>query len=343
MSMKRASLVSFVVLALTAIVLAGCGRTEQPATSPIQEGLDENVGQLTKTSPSLSITPAMLDAINAAFEAEGKPHRVGWAETIVELRGQQTGITIYAKDVGNKQKDADFVPFDPRRVPWSGPIVGGTDDITYAIDQRDAKPSLGGLSAAQTTAAIVAAMQTWDQVDCSTIPLTRVSDGGKDLGYAAAELGMGGSKKIMADIMHAGFKDIDFGDYVLGVTFTYFFAGGSGVSGEPSIATDIDNNGKLDVAFREIYYDRGTIWKLSPTQQELADYGWMDVQSIALHEAGHGLSQAHFGFVFVTDANGQAHLSPLAVMNAVYTGTLQELQGSDIAGHCSNWSAWPNN
>ncbi len=29
-------------------------------------------------------------------------------------------------------------------------------------------------------------------------------------------------------------------------------------------------------------------------------------------------------------------------MNAAYGGVLQELTGTDNAGHCSLWAAWPN-
>jgi hypothetical protein len=64
---------------------------------------------------------------------------------------------------------------------------------------------------------------------------------------------------------------------------------------------------------------------------------------VALHESGHGLSQGHFGKAFGTDANGKIHFSPLAVMNAAYSGVQQDLKGSDNAGHCSVWASWPNN
>lgn len=56
------------------------------------------------------------------------------------------------------RKDAEFVPFDPRRT-WSGPVDGKFDDITFAIGQTDAVPPKGGLTAAQTTAAIRRAMK----------------------------------------------------------------------------------------------------------------------------------------------------------------------------------------
>jgi hypothetical protein len=44
-----------------------------------------------------------------------------------------------------------------------------------------------------------------------------------------------------------------------------------------------------------------------------------------------------------TDKNGKFHFAPRAVMNAGYTSVQQHLTGSDLAGHCSIWAAWPYN
>ncbi len=74
-----------------------------------------------------------------------------------------------------------------------------------------------------------------------------------------------------------------------------------------------------------------------------ADGARYDVETIALHEAGHGLSQGHFGKAFVTDSNNVLHFSPRAVMNAAYSGIQTQIGKTDNAGHCSNWNSWPNN
>jgi hypothetical protein len=87
------------------------------------------------------------------------------------------------------------------------------------------------------------------------------------------------------------------------------------------------------VAWREIYYSSYYVWNIDAN---------VDVETIALHEAGHGLSQGHFGTLFRTDANGMFHFAPLAVMNAGYTQVQQDLAGTDLAGHCSIWGDWPN-
>jgi len=101
---------------------------------------------------------------------------------------------------------------------------------------------------------------------------------------------------------------------ILGVTFTLIWIDGAGVP------TDLDNNKKNDVAFREIYYNDNFTWAID---------GNIDVETVALHEAGHGLSQAHFGDIFITDSNGKLHFSPRAVMNATYSGVQQEIAETD--------------
>jgi hypothetical protein len=150
----------------------------------------------------------------------------------------------------------------------------------------------------------------------------------------AAQNGLGGSFATVADVQHAGWRDINFASGILGVTFTFVF--GSNVGTPPVfVPSDIDNNGLADVALREIYYDPSFSW---------ADNGVanIDVESVAVHEAGHGLSQGHFGKVWLKN-DESLMTSPRAVMNALYASPFRNLAGSDIAGHCSNWASWPNN
>ena len=98
--------------------------------------------------------------------------------------------------------------------------------------------------------------------------------------------------------------------------------------------TDLDNDGEADYAFAEIYWNDFWPYGINSTFP-------IDVETIALHETGHGLGQAHFGKIFQTTQNGKFHFSPLAVMNAGYTGILQDFRGTDNAGHCSLWGSWP--
>jgi hypothetical protein len=315
------------------VLLAGCD--QQQPSAPGRSDVATPAGSSSKLfkgsgGKQLPITSNALDAINVKLQSEGKEYRIAYAEYITSGEGNEIGQTVYARDVGNKQLDADFVPFDPRRADWSGPVDGPNDNITYAIDQTgDAVPPsavVNGLTAAQTTAAIQSAMSTWNSQQCSDLDITQNPDYGQDLGYLAYLYGLGGSLYIAADIMHDGFRQVDFEGGVIAATYTFIFVDDAG---NP---TDVDRNGKADVAFREIYYDPSWLWQID------AD---IDVETIALHESGHGLSQAHFGKVFITNANGKLHFSPRAVMNAVYGGVLHDLLGSDIGGHCSIWANWP--
>lgn len=287
----------------------------------------------------------MMDAVNAKMEAEGLDYRVGMAELLTLGESGQIGITVYSTAVGNKQAPFHFVPFDERRSVWSGSVDGETDDITYAVDQTaDATPLPGSITSAQATTAIDNAMDTWDEARCSTLPINRVNDWGLDLGPTAWFSLSGspfsctscGTPFVVADIMHAGWGDwlglLD--PWILAVTYTWGLVDGSGQF------TDIDNNGKLDTAFSDIYYNTtigafpfGLEWKIDDN---------VDVETIALHEVGHALSQTHFGSIFVVGSTGALHIAPRAVMNEIYFGVQQSLLGTDLSGHCSIWGSWPN-
>jgi hypothetical protein len=317
--MRKSLLILFTVFVI--IVVSSC---EENTTEPLSQS-EGDVSTLHKKGNG-DIAAAIqkdMDAVNAELESQGSDLRILTAEYITNGDDGEAGNTVLSKVVGNKQLDSDFIPFDPRRAGWSGPVNGNQDDITYAVDQIDAMPIFGGLSGAQTTAAIDRAMSTWDNVKSTNLPITKNPDGGIDMGYTAAFFGLGGSFAVVADVMHSGFTDLNFAGGVLGVTYTWGWLG------------DADNDGKFDVAFRDIYYDPTWSW---------ADDGVsnIDVESVALHEAGHGLSQGHFGTVRLKN-DGSLKASPRAVMNALYTGPYRALAGTDKGGHSSNWGSWPNN
>jgi hypothetical protein len=247
------------------------------------------------------------------------------AEYLTSEESGQVGRTIYFKDVGNKQLSADFVP---------GLSLDETDDMSYYVDET--RPS-NELPVAVSSAAIDRAMQTWDDVTCSELGLLKIpSEPGIATGFVSELLGFGGSADYVADVVHAGWLPGAFYDsiaedgstYILGVTFTIIFTDDDG---NP---VDTDNNNKADVAWREIYYNDAFAW---------ADGNHYDVETIALHEAGHGLSQGHFGQAFRNTSTNKLHFAPRAIMNAAYSGIQTEIDESDNGGHCSNWSSWPNN
>lgn len=319
--MKWRSRLTIPSLAVAALVLSACGSDTEEDMPTITAPQFEMASSVDAASAHLV---SIMDQMNAALAEGDYDYRVAQAEFITQ---DAMGGTVIAKDVGNKQLGFDFVANDPRR-EWSGVPGGETDDITYAIDETiDAEPPFGGVSGADATAAIERAMDTWDAQRCSDIALTRAPDFGIDIGLIAFLNGLGGSPFVFADVQHAGWRDIDFAGGVLGATFTFGFT-------DNGDFTDVNNDGLADAAFREIYYDPSWSW---------ADDGAssIDIETVAVHEAGHGLSQGHFGTVRIKN-NGTLKASPRAVMNALYSGPFRDLAGTDNGGHCSNWGNWPN-
>ncbi|WP_297705784.1 hypothetical protein, partial [uncultured Eudoraea sp.] len=207
----------------------------------------------------------------------------------------------------------------------------------------DNRPS-ADLAAADSHNAIDRAMSTWDDITCSDLGIFEVPYDGSDTGFIAAifnpfvDEDLGGSFEYISDVMHGGWLQAAFFDllteegdgsqFILGATFTIVFTDNNGD------LIDLDKNGKFDVAWREVYYNDTFEWK---------DGSRFDVETIALHESGHGLSQAHFGTAFLSGGNEVLHFSPRAVMNAAYSGVQTSILQTDNAGHCSNWSSWPKN
>lgn len=279
----------------------------------------------TKTAQPIDASPVFREfPYSGNARAESRSNYVPlYAEYLTTEESGQIGRTVYFTNVGNKQLSADFVP---------GTSLDGTDSVSYYIDEQ--RPS-ADLAVTASSAAISRAMNTWDDVKCSNLGLYRIPSDNSSTGLISELLGFGGSDEFRADVVHAGWLPAAFFDaiapegstYILGVTFTIIYTDDDGTP------TDIDNNGKADVAWREIYYNDAFTWRVG---------NHYDVETIALHEAGHALSQAHFGKAFADAGGGKLHFSPRAVMNAAYSGMQTSINATDNAGHCSNWASWNN-
>ncbi len=317
--MKKASIVFgvFTILLLTAFAAY---TAEEATWGSIKETVKDGSSPAMKKSkggPSgdpEAIIRALVEETNARLQAEGLGVAIDRAFYLPVSR-EEAGQTIFFND-RTKQLPLHFVPGDPRR------FVGGNNDIAYMVDQVDAS----NLSIATTTAAIDRAMATWDGVDCTTLSINTLPNPAFDLGVL-----QGGSPAFLlgADIAHAGWVP-NLAPGILGAAFPFVFLD---AADEP---TDVDNNGKIDIAFWEIYYSNAVTWADDGTSD-------FDVETVALHEAGHGLDQGHFGKLFQTKKNGKLHFAQEAVMNALYTGPQRSLLGTDNGGHCGIWGSWPNN
>ena len=237
-----------------------------------------------------------------------------------------SGQTVFFSDRGNKQLSSDYVPNDPRNA------LPGTS-IPYLVDGTQ----LVTASGMNTLDPINTVMDTWNSVTCSKgLDIVGLGVTPFDIGFVSNFFfGFGGSDGFYPGIiLQAGVLPRAFFDAIAP-------GGGSGILGVTFTLTwteDINADGVGDVAIKEIYYNDAFNW-----QDVVTTGSGVDFETVALHETGHALSQAHFGKVSRTDSNGKIHFSPRAVMNAGYSGVNRVIGATDRAGHCSNWGNWPNN
>lgn len=275
---------------------------------------------------------------STADKSENREVVLYMAEYITSGDDDEIGNVVYFNNRGNKQLGADFVADSQYNM-----YTDQTNDISYYVDEN--RPSID-LGVGMSTQAIDRSMTTWDGITCSELGIfKRPFNSGVKTGVVAGAYGYGDPvdpiSGWVADVVHAGWLPGQFFDdrffpgasnRILGVTITFVvFIPGVGYS-------DDDNDGKLDVWFREIYYNDAFPWNDGKT---------FDIETVALHEAGHGLSQGHFGKAFRSGnfdkGTTKVHFSPRAVMNASYSGIQTTIQKTDNGGHCSNWGSWPNN
>jgi hypothetical protein len=263
----------------------------------------------------------MLDGFNSVLLENDKPYAVESVSMYTDADHAAMGRTIFASDHGNKQLGLNFIPGDPRRAAWGD--TSGTG-ITMAVDSFEGSTS-SGLSADATSLAIISAMESWNDVQCSDIPLifADIFAGMApfDIGLTQWLLGFGGLPFIGADIVHGGWLPQAFFDLLGGSEFTLAM----------TITFTFVSDGAL--ATKEIYYNDAFPWEVNGDN--------FDVETVALHEIGHALGQDHFGDISANPA-GQVIFAPLAVMNSAYSRVQRELTGTDVGGHCSIWGSWPN-
>jgi len=279
----------------------------------------------------------VLAAMNARLHAAGVTKvAIAKAELFFDgsvYRGDQA-TTIIAND-RTHILSAQFVENDPRR--------GGSSDISYLVDRSDGA-ALGFNSAgavivlpnAVTEAELDTSMAVWGTMNCNGPGIVKVPDTGADPdlvdGIVFNNASLIGTP--FADITHAGWVPAAFFDaafppngstFVLAATFTFVFVD---ANGNP---TDIDRNRLADTAFRETYYNLRFAWGTGGNPANI------DIQSVAIHESGHGFGLAHFGKLFLK-ASGALQFAPRAIMNAAYTGEDREIRGTDNASFCQIWA-----
>jgi hypothetical protein len=249
--------------------------------------------------------------------------------------GEAGGVEYIQRDLGNGQLTQDYVYNDPRRALFNG----GNAGVTYGV--RTGFPSS---DVNLTNFWMRESMLAWTNLQCSGLDLVEnaVNPTGAGVVETFFLTGQINIALIQADLTQMGFRSAAQFPYfaanpnVLGVTFTLSWVDANGN------LTDIDGNGKSDVAFREIYYNDQFNWADNGVEGRQPDgLRYFDFPTVAIHESGHGLSAAHFGNIGIQD--GALVARPRASMNAIYGGTYRELGGRDNGIHCGNWAQWPNN
>lgn len=270
----------------------------------------------------------------AAQDYSGHKMVLGMAEIITDPNSGEEGRTVYfRKDLGNGQLDHDYVYNDPRRAL----INGGYAGITYGIKTgfQSSDPNL-----TNQIGWLRESINVWDRLPCSNLGLREnaVNPSSPGLVDNFFNTGIIDISLVEADLTQVGFLGVSAifppGTSTLGVTYTLFWTDAAGN------LTDIDGNGKTDVALREIYYNDQYNWADNGVEGTVAGVRYFDLPTVAIHEVGHGFSSAHFGNI--GRKNGVLVAHPRAIMNAIYGGMLRSLTGRDNGGHCSNWAQWPN-
>jgi hypothetical protein len=290
----------------------------------------------TPTTAAAPSDPAPASIVKFSTSTEHAKHRavLGLAETITDpLSGEAGRVVWLRKDLGNGQLTHDFVYGDPRRATFNG----GEPGITYAVNTGF--PSADA-NLTDQVGWLHQSVGIWDAEACADLTLSENAVPAGQRGVVETFFSTGVlPENWKADITQVGFFGVGplfaAGSSTLGVTYTLFW------EDENGDLTDIDGNGKLDVAFREIYYNDQYNWSDNGVEGTVGGVRWIDFPAVAIHEVGHGFSAGHFGSIGRKD--GFLFPQPRAVMNAIYGGPLRGLLGHDVGAHCNNWSQWPNN
>jgi hypothetical protein len=269
-----------------------------------------------------------IAGVNERLAARGLPIAVYKVEYVTGGPGAtEVGQTVFATD-RQLQLDSKWVPGDERRLA-TGNLVTQITSLPFSPANFGTPDQIDGIPPIDTS------FDTWNDVTCSNLDILTLAPT-PDIDSAVFGIG----DPFVADIVTIGFLpgvffDLVLGpgaaDVVVGVTFTAWFIDGPG--GPP---TDVDNNGRLDTALKEVWYNDDFVWSTDETP------GTIDIETVALHENGHALELGHFGRVAIGNRTGKLHVSPRAVMNAFILGTLRAPLGTDSGAYCGNFGSWPD-
>jgi len=335
--------------ALALATAVACADAPVPTSSLTPAGSADARAVAPTSDDNVAYSP-FLAQLNARLAASGAPYRIGSAELRIAAKGWTNNVTstlLLAND-RTHSFGAEWVKGDPRR--------GGNAGVTYAFGSntaiapttRDPNGSNVRLvTPAEQAAYIDEAMSAWRAIQCSSKPITKVAIPAGTDPDILDELVLGQAPSANyaqpADIVHSGWQPYTWfrtlaggpdGDNIIGVTLAFGFTDNAGKF------TDIDRNGKADLALAELFYNDAYYWGNGAPNV-------VDFYSIITHESGHALGLGHFGKVFITKHDAADGLqiadikyAPKALMNAVYVTGRDEIAGTDVASFCAAWASF---
>ena len=325
-----------------------CADAPVPTESLAPAGTTDARAAASTTDENGAYSP-LLAQIDAALAQSGARYRVGAAELRIAADGW-SGVTSTILFANDRQHSfgAEWVKGDPRRDGRLGVTYAFGSNTSIAPTTRN--PDGSGVrlvTSAEQAAYIDEAVGAWRSLTCSSKPITKVPVPAGTDPDVVDELVLGQAPSANyaspADIVESGWQRASWfrtlaggtsGNSIIGVTIPFAFID------EDGKFTDIDRNGKADLAQVEVFYNDRFYWGNGAPNV-------VDFYSILTHETGHALGLGHFGKVFVTKKDAADGISisdvkyaPYAMMNAVYVTGRNEIAGTDNSQFCSVWSAF---
>eukprot|EP01084_Bolivina_argentea_P299043 515447_1 len=235
-------------------------------------------------------------------------------------------IPDYLSSIPTAPIYANWIPNDAARH-----IENGLDFYIH-IDTTQLPTNMNDQDDSVAINAIMNAINTWDNVPCSKNKFNFIIKddyNNQDIGFAEYNITNGnyGKNEIIYDIIFGGFlaphifnNIATFGNIsILAATILFDYDG--------HIIYPESNN--KQISFAEIYFNDYFNWSVFQNEND-ANNGYIDIESIALHELGHVLGQMH-------------NLIPSSNQNNVMNfqcDFIHDLHGIDIADHCKEFANW---
>lgn len=252
-----------------------------------------------------------------------------------------------------------FVYNDPRRASMNG---GDATVITYSVETNREPGQINGVGGGpggglvypywNSTVPVLneEVMNDFRAVGCGpalveVAPTGRIGEfeisqrsGRFGSATPGADIRVIGFRNFVADVPPSGYSTA----FTLGFVVTFFYRDIA-----TGALTDIDNDGRADIAFREVYYNGRLQWTsdkqggrfLLPQVNQVVPV--FSFYNIALHEIGHTLSLDHFGTVGYHKDELVVH--PDTVMRPVATAVQVPFDGIEKrtkAQMCAEWAGW---